>query len=126
MESFSISHGVLCAKLLEFDKDRTKLKQFLQQSYVGLNENRACEILYAIYKRFYSDFKRRLQDSNPTNPRFEKKNANWLEGTFTIDFTEAECSTSSVLGRPRKSFEECCDRAKRYKRDEVHAMFLKK
>lgn len=123
MESFSISHSVLCSKLLEFGKDRTKLKQFLEQSYVELNEDRTCEIVDTIYKSFYYKFKQRWEDSNRTKHRFEKNNANWLEGTFTIKFTEAECSPTSVLGRPRKSFEECCDRAKRYKRDEVRATF---
>lgn len=123
MESFSISYAVLCSKLMECDKDRTKLKRFLEQSYVALSEDRICEILDTIYKRFYSQFKRRWQDSKRIKPRFEKRNANWLEGTFRIEFSKGECSTSSVLGRPRKSFEECCDRAKRYKRDEVRAIF---
>uniref|UniRef100_A0A2A4ITJ8 Uncharacterized protein n=1 Tax=Heliothis virescens TaxID=7102 RepID=A0A2A4ITJ8_HELVI len=125
MDSFTISYADLCTKLLEYDNDRTKFKLFLEKSYIGLSEHKIDHIVDAVYNSFYSQFKRRWLDCNRTTSRFQDKNANWLEGTFEIELSNNECepSTSSNTGRPRKSFDECCDRAKRYKRDEVRAMF---
>lgn len=127
MESFTISYADLCTKLLEYDKDKTKFKLFLEQSYINLSEPMIDSILDAVYKRFYAQLKRRWLDSNHTKSRFENKYAKWLQGVFKmekeISNDMSEPSTSSKPGRPRKSFDECCDRTKRYKRDEVRAMF---
>lgn len=65
------------------------------------------------FSRLKSEFQRRWHKAKNTKNYFLKANSSWLEGAFQLP------QVAMFRGRPQKSFEECSERTKRRKTEEV-------
>lgn len=124
MHSIEIPYSVLCSELITNGHDVQNLRPYFEREYPNLISEQIETVLSELKKRFMSHFLSRWNAVHRKKSHFEKKYTHWLEGVFEVELTQSVLpETSTNMGRPRKSFDECCDRAKRYKRDEIRNIF---
>lgn len=101
-----------------------KIKTLLKSKFKNLNTNHIETIIQDIQRHFLYSLKKKWQSSQRKCNRFKKENENWLNRVFTVQLEVVSSDVQNKfleppvkrkVGRPEKSFEECCDRAKRYK-----------
>lgn len=67
------------------------------------------------FSRLKSEYQQRWHKANKNKHLFLGKNATWLQGTFQLP------QVTVRPGRPQKSFDECSERSKRRKTEEVRS-----
>lgn len=121
MAIFSISREHLSELILTNNYDMYKIKTYLKNTFADLKPNDLEKVIKEIQRCFLYQLKKKWQDSQRKTDRFKLKNRNWLNGVFIVQLKEVESEpqtespTMKKVGRSQKPFEECCDRAKRYK-----------
>lgn len=126
MTNFLIPYNVLCKVL--FDHNNS-LEQFLHEKY-SLQDDQICKIVSQINKRFLPHFNQRFKSVHRIRTKFLEKYSHWMEGVFVVNLSGDLENRSPPLnrsgGKPMKTFEECCNRAKRYKIQEVRGTYSQK
>lgn len=119
MTDFSIPYNVLCEVL--FDRDNS-LERFLQEQF-SLQDDQILKIVSEINKKFVPHFNQKLKSVHRIRTKFREKYSRWMEGMFTVNLSgnleNRALSSNRSGGRPKKAFEECSNRAKRYKIEEL-------
>lgn len=120
MTNFVVRYDVLCKVL--FDRN-TSPEQFLHENY-SLQDDQILKIISEIKKRFLPHFNQRFKSVHRIKTKFLEKYSHWMEGMFEVNLCnnlkrQKESFSNSSGGRPKKNFEECCDRAKRYRIGEL-------
>lgn len=77
--------------------------------------------LYLKISHFTSRFKEKWYECCRMESRFLHKNKDWLE--TSIGFPFYEFTPAKEKGRPQKQFEECSDRSKRFKTENLRANY---
>lgn len=94
------------------------LEQHLKEKYI-LPDDQIRKIVEEISKRFLPHFNQKFKSAYQSKAKFLEKYNHWLKGEFIVNLESSEKSSNSSLntsrGRPEKPFEECSERAKRYK-----------
>lgn len=111
---------VLCKVF--FDRNNS-LEQFLHENY-SLQDDQISKIISEINKRFLH-FNQRFKSVYRIKTKFLEKCSHWMESVFVVNLcNDVESPSSNNNGdkpkknsgdRSKKNFEDCCDRAKRYK-----------
>lgn len=118
---FDFFREYLSEIILTNNYNTDKIKTLLKSKFPNLKTNHVEKVIKDIQRYFLYQLKKKWQNSQRKSDRFKKENINWLNGVFTVQLEEIdsdlqnELSTKKKVGRPEKSFEKCCDRAKRYK-----------
>lgn len=124
MDSIAIPYSVLCSELITNGRDVQNLRPYFEREYPNLSSEEIETVIIEVRARFLNNFLHRWTAVYRKKNYFEAKYSDWLEGIFEVKLTQNVLpETSTNAGRPRKSLEECCDRAKRYKRDEIRSIF---
>lgn len=126
MADLVIPYNNLCEVLLDRNKS---LEQFLHEKY-ALQDDEICKVVSEINKRFLPHFNQRLKSVHRIRTKFFEKYSQWIKGMFVVNLSgtlgERNPSLTKSGGRPKKTFEECCDRAKRYKIQELRSIHSQK
>lgn len=70
-------------------------------------------------RQLHSDFRKKWQNMDRSKHKFLSKYAMWLNCTIAFGTTAAPSTSSASVGRPRKNFEECSERTKRKKTEDI-------
>lgn len=70
-----------------------------------------------VIEQFLTEFRDRWERSQRKKERFPRDNADWLEQNIIFN------APSSSGGRPTKDFDECCDRGKRQKTEDIRKSY---
>lgn len=126
MSQFSISYQELVTELLRFGRNIDCLQSYLRKSFPNLVESNIEKVLQDINKRFLPQLNVRWNKVQRSKKKFYDKYSGWLENNFRVEFEVHNFNFARPLksvGRPRKNFDECCDRAKRYKKNELRSAY---
>lgn len=98
------------------DDKRTAIENYIT-THVGCVDEE-CE---KHISNFFREFLRRWNNAKRMKDRFLKANAEWLEDFFELSGPSSSASEASVNvgGRPSKEFDDCCNRSKRRKIEDM-------
>ena len=123
MGTFNTGYEELVEIILLSNHKVDKCVENIKIKYPGISETVMEKIHHELMKNFLPNFSRRWKIASRNKYTFFTKNKEWLKGIFsiTLDPTDAVGDNKSGpsqrfrSGRPEKSFDDCCDRAKQYK-----------
>ncbi|PZC70923.1 hypothetical protein B5X24_HaOG214604 [Helicoverpa armigera] len=124
MSTFSISYKELVEILLLSNREVHKCLENLKSKYPNLVDDDLEKVYRELSQHFIPAFSKKWKKCARNKTSFFAKNEEWLKLLFNLPVSTAvesseECepgpSKRTRTGRPEKSFDECCDRAKRYK-----------
>lgn len=125
MADFTISYRTMCNLLFD---SKNAIEPYLRANYLFLSDDNISEILVSINKRFYPYFKEKLKAVHYKKETFFSKYETWLFGEFSVQIPHTSDANSDVMntshrGRPSKDFDDCCDRSKRAKVNELRSLY---
>lgn len=133
MSVIEVKYSDLVEIVLLSNRELPLCLENLKSRYPSLTESDLEVFSEHLRRNFIPKFSKKWQEVSRNKVRFYAKHESWLQNTFTIptDGTTLELdlnvsnesdtdpgagpSKRSRIGRPAKSFEECCERAKRKK-----------
>lgn len=127
MDSFTIVYADLVEIIISSNREIHKCLENLKPLYPHLTENVWEQVYEKLSRNFLPVFTKKWQTAARNKNAFMAKNEQWLKNIFTVETSSVQADMvncdSNVpgpskrfhRGRPEKSFDECCDRTKRYK-----------
>lgn len=120
MSSVSISNRQLTEEFIRCGRKSDMLTQFLRDKFPSFSEDKVKLILEQIKKRYVSSFNSKWNQCHRKKNVLFKNHSVWLDKNFTVEMVDellpgTSNKRSLIAGRPVKKFEECSQRAKRYK-----------
>ena len=116
MNNFAVQYKDLCDVFFSVNKS---FEDYLRENYPVFEDDQINKIVGEINKRFLPQLNLRLRSVHRIRTKLNKKYCDWLQGVFVVNFIsgdlEAVDLSANREGRLRKNFEDCCDRAKKYK-----------
>lgn len=120
-EDVCLSRKTLIGYYKDFDSKNheNKMAYLLTRVQIALQVDELSIEIKGLLSRLISEYKSRLLAAHRNYTRFYNKNKTWVEHNITFPVVRPVRKRRNEGGRPPKPFEECTDRSKRRKTEDV-------